>query len=167
MFASLYKKQKDNNMQAIFPGSFDPFTLGHYEIATRASKMFDLLYIAVGFNINKHSFIDIDRRVDLIRDCFPKSKKIKVISYDALTVELCKTLNVSYLVHGLRNAADFEYERQIAETNRLLDSGIENINLICSSRYSHISSSVVRELHSYGADISKLMPKGIVLDNYL
>jgi len=154
-------------MQAIFPGSFDPFTLGHYEIAKRASKLFDTLYIAVGFNINKHSFIDIDKRVELIKDCFPKNRNIKVISYDTLTIELCKTLNVKYLVHGLRNNKDYDYESQIAEVNKTLFPDIENINFFCPAKYAHISSSVVRELHSYGADISKLMPKGIILDNYL
>lgn len=154
-------------MQAIFPGSFDPFTLGHYDIAKRASKLFDLLYIAVGFNVNKHSFMDINMRVQLIKDCFPNSKKIKVISYDALTIELCKTLGVNYLVHGIRNSTDIQYESQLAEINRTLAPEIENINFICQPKYAHISSSAIRELHSFGADISKLMPKGIILDNYL
>lgn len=154
-------------MNAIFPGSFDPFTIGHYEIASRAAKLFDTLYIAVGFNINKHSFIDIDRRVDLIRDSFPNSKNIKVISYDALTIELCRTMNIGILVHGLRNMADMEYESQLAEVNRTLAPKIENIYLICSKKNSHVSSSVVRELYSYGADISKFLPKGINLKNYL
>jgi len=154
-------------MNAIFPGSFDPFTIGHYEIASRAAKLFDTLYIAVGFNIHKHSFIDIDRRVELIKDCFPQKKNIKVISYDALTIELCRTMDIQILVHGLRNGTDMEYESQLAEVNKILAPNIENIYLICSKKYSHISSSVVRELYSYGADISKFLPKGIDLKQYL
>lgn len=154
-------------MNAIFPGSFDPFTVGHYEIASRAAKLFDTLYIAVGFNINKHSFIDIERRVELIKDCFQKKKNIKVISYDALTIELCRTMDIKVLVHGLRNALDMEYESQLAEVNRILAPDIENVNFICSKKYSHVSSSAVRELYSYGADITKFMPKGIDLKQYL
>ncbi len=149
---------------AIFPGSFDPFTQGHWDIARRALGMFDKLYIAVGYNIHKTGH---DSRVALIADTFCDEPRIEALSYDTLTVELCEKLGVDVLVHGVRSFSDFEYERQIAEVNCQLRPQCENVFLLASPGYASVSSSAVRELIHHRADLSSFLPPGINIEDYL
>ena len=141
---------------AIFAGSFNPFTIGHASIVERALRLFDHIYIVVGVNADKPSH-DIDRNVDFIKSLYNNHPQIDVLLWSGLIVELARQKNVSFLIRGLRNTTDFEYERNMADINRSL-SGIETVFFPTLPQHAAISSSVVRELMSYGADISKMIP---------
>mgnify|MGYP000392128400 FL=1 len=146
---------------AVFPGSFDPLTLGHVDIIQRALPLFEKLIIAIGVNSEKKSMYSLDDRITAIERTFEGETKIEVTSYSGLTVDFCKSVNASYLVRGLRNPADFEFEKAIANTNRAL-SDIDTVFLLTTSGKSFISSSIVREIAKYNGDISKLVPEAVL-----
>ncbi len=152
---------------AIFPGSFDPFTRGHWDIARRALSMFDKLYIAVGYNIHKQGLLPHDKRVALIAETFAGEPRVEAISYNTLTVDLCDKLEVDILVHGVRSFSDFEYERQIAEVNCQLRPQCENVFLLASPGFASVSSSAVRELIHHKADLSSLLPPNVDINKFL
>lgn len=152
---------------AIFPGSFDPFTRGHWDIACRALKMFEKLYIAIGYNANKQGMITPECRAQLIRDSFAANDRVEVVVYNGLTVDLSRKLDVKILLHGVRTFSDFEYERQIAEVNSQIKGDLENVFLLASPGFASVSSSAVRELIFHGADVSGFLPPGIDIKNYL
>jgi len=143
---------------AIFPGSFDPFTVGHSSIVERALPLFDRIVIGVGVNDNKRSLLSPAERVATISELYAEESRIKVVAYTDLTIDLVKREGASFLIRGLRSVKDFEYERDIAAMNNRL-SGVETILLFTEARYSAISSSVVRELIAYGKDVSDFLPK--------
>jgi pantetheine-phosphate adenylyltransferase len=145
------------NHVAIFPGSFDPFTIGHYDIVMRALGLFDNIIIGIGRNHNKQSTFTIDERTEQIQKTFAHEPRILVISYEGLTIDFAKSNHATHIIRGVRNIIDFEYERNIADANRQL-CGIETILLYTSPEYAHISSSLVRELHAYGKDITPYLP---------
>lgn len=145
-------------MKAIYAGSFDPFTTGHLDIAQRALKICDKLIIALGENINKKPFIPLDIRVESIKRLFEGESRISVCSYKGLTIDLAKELKANFLIRGIRNSIDFEYESNMAEINRQL-SGIETIMMFADPAKSFISSSMVRELTAYGYDVSQFIPE--------
>ncbi len=147
---------------ALFPGSFDPYTIGHYSIVERALPLFDQLVIAVGVNRNKHSLLSLEERVDAIKSLYEGESKVEVISYEGLTVDAARHFGAKFLLRGVRQVQDFEYERNLAEVNRDL-SGMETILLYTLPEYGHISSSIVRELVGYGKDVRKLLPPGMKL----
>lgn len=147
---------------AVFPGSFDPLTLGHVDIIERALPLFEKLIIAIGVNSEKKSMFSLDDRIDAIKKTFKGESKIEVMSYEGLTVDFCKKVNANYLVRGLRNPADFEFEKAIANTNRAL-SDLDTVFLLTSSGKSFISSSIVREIVKYQGDISKFVPKAVLV----
>lgn len=149
-------------MIALFPGSFDPYTIGHYSIVERALPLFDKIVIAVGVNRNKQSLMSEEKRVETIRSLYESNDKVEVISYDGLTVDAAKKYGARFLLRGVRQVADFEYERNLAEVNRNI-SGLETILLYTLPEYAHISSSIVRELASYGKDVANLLPPGMRL----
>lgn len=149
-------------MIALFPGSFDPYTIGHYSIVERALPLFDKIVIAVGVNRNKQSLMSEEKRVEAIRSLYESNDKVEVISYDGLTVDAAKKYGARFLLRGVRQVADFEYERNLAEVNRNI-SGLETILLYTLPEYAHISSSIVRELASYGKDVANLLPPGMIL----
>lgn len=149
-------------MIALFPGSFDPYTIGHYSIVERALPLFDKIVIAVGVNRNKQSLMSEEKRVEAIRSLYESNDKVEVISYDGLTVDAAKKYGARFLLRGVRQVADFEYERNLAEVNRNI-SGLETILLYTLPEYAHISSSIVRELASYGKDVVNLLPPGMRL----
>lgn len=149
--------------QAIFCGSFDPFTLGHYNIACRAAKLFDKLYLAIGVNSTKTRFMDIETSEKMIAAVFSDIDNIEVISYEGLTSNLCDKLGVFVLVHGLRSAIDLHYEQDLALVNSSLDKRIENIYLLSDPKDMHISSTAVKELHKYGADVTAYLPENFKL----
>lgn len=148
--------------KAIFPGSFDPITLGHYDIIERGVKLFDELIIAIGVNADKKYMFSLEEREQFIKDAFKHEPKIKVVTYKGLTVELCKKNDVDFILRGLRNPADFEFEKAIAHTNRDL-APIETVFLLTAARTSYISSSIVRDVIRNKGDYTKLVPNSVVL----
>ena len=146
--------------RAIFPGTFDPFTLGHLDILNRSKLIFDEVIIGIGKNDEKTSMFSIEKRIELIKSIISKEDKIEVMSYNGLTIDFCKKVNADFIVRGVRNNGDFEFEKAIARTNRLL-SKIETVFLLTSAKTSFISSSIVRDLIKNNGDYSELVPKKI------
>ena len=146
--------------KAIFPGSFDPITLGHYDIIKRGVKLFDELIIAIGINADKKYMFSLEERKKFIEDCFKDEPKIKVVTYKGLTVDFCQKNNVDFILRGLRNPADFEFEKAIAHTNRDL-APIETVFLLTAAKTSYISSSIVRDVIRNNGDYTKLVPKSV------
>ena len=146
--------------KAIFPGSFDPITLGHLDIIERGVTLFDELIIAIGINADKKYMFSLEERTHFIRETFKHQPKIKVVTYSGLTVTFCKEQNVEFILRGLRNPADFEFEKAIAHTNRKL-SEIETVFLLTSSGKSYISSSIVRDVIRNNGDYSGLVPDAV------
>ncbi len=144
---------------AVFPGSFDPMTIGHINIIERAAKMFDKLYIAIGTNASKIPMFEIHKRVDWIERIFQYSRlDVNVVPYTGLTIDLCETVGAKFIVRGIRYVNDFESEKIIADANRNL-SEIETVFLTCLPIHSWISSTVVRDIHRNGGDIKGLVPE--------
>ncbi|MEM1407659.1 MAG: pantetheine-phosphate adenylyltransferase [Bacteroidota bacterium] len=144
---------------AIFPGSFDPFTKGHEDIVLRGLKLFDEVIIAIGYNSQKHKrYFEINEMVDYIENAFKGNDSIKVIVYNELTAELAKKYNARFLLRGLRNTTDFEYENSIAQVNNYLNDDLESVFLITSPQFAAISSSIIREVHKYDGDVSDFLP---------
>ncbi len=148
--------------RAIFPGSFDPLTLGHYDIIKRGVTLFDELFIAIGINADKKYMFTLEERKRFIEEAFKDEPKIKVVTYEGLTVDFCKEVGADFILRGLRNPADFEFEKAIAHTNRKL-SEIETVFLLTSSGKSYISSSIVRDVIRNGGDYTSLVPETVVV----
>jgi len=146
--------------RALFPGSFDPITKGHEDIIIRGLNLFDEIVIGVGINSEKKYMFSSEKRINFIKNLFIKSNKISVTSYEGLTVNFCKTINANYILRGLRNPGDFEFEKAIAHTNRKL-SGIETIFLLTSVETSFISSGIVREIILNNGDYRSLVPNSV------
>jgi len=147
---------------AIFPGSFDPYTIGHASIVERALPLFDKIIVAVGINRYKTPFFTDEERVNAIAQLYADEPKIQVISYDSLTVDAARQYGAQFILRGVRLIQDFEYEKNIAEVNRNI-SGLETVLLYTLPEYGYISSSIVRELIGYGRDVSALLPRGFKL----
>ena len=143
--------------RALFPGSFDPLTLGHSDIIERGVTLFDELWIAIGINADKKYMFSLEERQQFISNAFAHEPKIKVVTYEGLTVDFCKKVDAIFFLRGLRNPADFEFEKAIAHTNRKL-SEIESVFLLTSSGKSYISSSIVRDVIRNGGDYTGLVP---------
>lgn len=150
--------------KALFPGSFDPITLGHYDIIQRATALFDEIIVAVGENADKRYMFSVEERKAFIEKAFAHEKKIKVLSYQGLTVDFCKKMDTEFILRGLRNPADFEFERAIAHTNRDL-GGVETIFLLTAVKTSHISSSIVRDVIRNRGDYTLLVPESVRIEN--
>lgn len=145
------------NKTAIFPGSFDPFTKGHHDIVLRGLSFFDKIIIAVGHNSQKQRYFDVDKMLGHIKETFHNYENIEVIVYNELTAILAKRLGANYILRGLRNTTDFEYENSISQINRHLN-GVETIFLITSPELAPISSTIIREVHKYGGDVNEFLP---------
>ena len=143
---------------AIFPGSFDPFTVGHANLVERALPMFDRIVIGVGINDNKRTLYTNEERVRNIQEIYANEPRVKVVAYDDLTVDLAKREEATFILRGIRSVKDFEYERDIAAMNERL-SGVETVLLFTEPQYMSISSSVVRELLRFGKDVTEFLPK--------
>lgn len=147
------------NRVALFPGSFDPFTKGHEDIVLRGLKLFDEIVIAIGYNSQKDKrYFKIDYMVEKIQSIFVQFPQITVITYSELTAELAKKHNAHFLLRGLRNTTDFEYENSIAQVNRYLNHELESVFLITSPEYASINSSIIREVHRYAGDVTPFLP---------
>ncbi len=153
--------------RAIFPGSFDPFTIGHESIVLRALDIFDEIIIAIGYNTTKSGFFTVENRQKIINKIFEENSRIKVTSYSKLTVDFCKEKNVNFILRGLRTASDFEYERAIAQMNHFLSDNIETVFLLTEAEHTPISSTILREILKHKGDVSQFIPKGICLKEYL
>lgn len=144
---------------ALFPGSFDPYTRGHEDIVLRGLSLFDRIIITIGHNTKKHTrYFNIDQMVSKINTLYQDNPAISVVTYNELTAEYAKKHNAKYLLRGLRNTTDFEYENSIAQVNETLNPDLETVFLITSPEYAYINSSIIREVHQYGGDVSEFLP---------
>ena len=148
--------------RALFPGSFDPITLGHYDIILRGIKLFDEVVVAIGINYEKKYMFSMEQRKDFIEKAFKNHPQVKVVTYEGLTIDFCKKIDAQFILRGLRNPADFEFEKAIAHTNRKL-SKIETVFLLTSSKTSFISSSIVRDVIRNHGDYTQLVPDSVKL----
>lgn len=146
--------------RAIFPGTFDPFTIGHYSVVKRGLTIFDEIIIAIGKNQIKKTLFSLEKRIDIIEQAFKGESRVKVMSYDSLTVDFAISVDAGFILRGLRSVSDFEYEHNIADANTKL-SGIETVLLFTEYEYSYISSTVVRDLITYGKEISSFLPPNV------
>lgn len=145
----------------LFPGTFDPITLGHVDVIERAVNMFDRLVIGIGTNASKQPMFTIEQRIGWMKEIFKNEPRIEVAGYEGLTVEYCKTLGAHFILRGIRYISDFEYEKAIADMNRMLAPDIETVFLTCSPLYSTISSTLVRDVIRNGGDAGMFMPKEV------
>ena len=143
---------------AIFPGSFDPFTKGHEDIVRRGLFLFDKVVVGVGHNSRKKRYFPIEKMLEYINTTFADEARVETITYDELTAQLAKRYEARYLLRGLRNTTDFEYENSISQVNRYLNNDLETVFLITSPQYAHINSSIIREVHRYQGDVSEFLP---------
>lgn len=151
---------------AIFPGSFDPFTVGHESIVKRALPMFDKIVIMIGYNINKKSFYPIAKRLKWINQIFKDEEKIEVQVYDGLTVDFCKEVNAKYILRGIRTSSDFEYERAIAQVNKKMHPEIESVFLLTLPEHTPVMATIVRDIASHGGDVSMFIPKSLDINEF-
>ena len=151
---------------AVFPGSFDPFTIGHEAIVRRALGIFDEIIIAVGANAEKKSFFPLRTRKEMISRTFRDEPRVKVDHYTGLTVDFCKTNGAGYLLRGLRTSADFEFERAIGQVNKSMAPGIETVFLLTAPEHSFINSTIVRDVLKNGGDASGFVPSEININDY-
>ena len=148
--------------KAIFPGSFDPFTIGHYSVVKRGLELFDHITIGVGSNCSKKSFFTLEKRLDIIRQVFHDEPRVSVKAYDSLTIDFAKKEEADFILRGVRSANDFEYEKSIADINKRLSS-IETVLLFTEPQHSAVSSTIVRDLLNYGKDAAAFLPPGVKL----
>jgi pantetheine-phosphate adenylyltransferase len=143
---------------AIFPGSFDPFTNGHLDVVVRGARMFDEIIIAIGNNSSKQRYIPVEKMVEVIGELFKDQPNISVQSYKGLTAEFAREVGAQFLLRGLRNTTDFEYENTIAQANRHVNTDLETVFLITSPALAAISSSIIREIHRFGGNVDDFIP---------
>jgi pantetheine-phosphate adenylyltransferase len=155
------------NKVALFPGSFDPFTIGHESIVNRALGLFDKIIIAVGHNDNKKKFFSWENRMSMIKDVFANNDKVEITHYSDLTIDLCKRVGAKYILRGLRTSADFEYERAIAQVNKAMLADIDTVFILTLPEHTAINSTIVREILRYGGDAQKFVSEAIDLKKYL
>jgi len=149
---------------AIFPGSFDPFTVGHYSVVKRALAFVDQVIISIGVNEVKRTLFPLEKRIEIINKTFDQEPRVIVKSYDSLTIDFAKEVNADIILRGIRSIADFEYEKTIADANRRL-SGIDTILLFTEPQHSYISSTVVRDILRYNKDVKCFLPPNVSLDD--
>lgn len=147
---------------AVFPGSFDPITNAHIDIIQRALPLFDKIHIALGINSNKKYLLSIESRKAILHDIFKNEPQIIIDDYEGLTIDYCQRNHANYILRGIRSVGDFEFEQPISQNNQIIDSSIQTIFLISSPGFSHISSTIVREIYRYNGDISKLVPQEVI-----
>ena len=149
---------------AVFPGSFDPFTKGHENVISRSLPLFDRIIVAIGRNTQKQAFFTIDQRLKMISRLYEKEPKVSVDVFDGLTVDYCRQAGASYLLRGLRTAADFEYERAIAQINRKMNPDVETVFLLTVPEFTPINSTIIREILRFGGDVRQFLPDNMVIE---
>lgn len=155
-----------NRRVAVFPGTFDPFTIGHESIVIRALSIFDEIIIAIGSNAQKESFFTLENRMKMISFVFRNEKRIKVQSYEGLTVDFCREVNAGFMLRGIRTAADFEYERAVSQMNKLMAPEIESIMLLTTPEHTPVNSTIVRDIIRHDGDAGRFLPKGVMWKDY-
>lgn len=148
---------------AVFPGSFDPITKGHESIILRGIPLFDEIIVAIGLNAEKSAYFPIEQRLQWISEVFKDIPKVTVTGYSGLTVDFCRKSGALYILRGLRTSADFEFERSVGQVNKKLYPEIESVFLLTNPEYASLTSSIVREVHRYGGDVSQFVPDRIQL----
>lgn len=148
---------------AVFPGSFDPITTGHVAILKRAMPLFDRVVVAVGVNSQKKTLFSLEQRLDWLTKVFEQEAQIEIAHFEGLTAHFCNKINAKYLIRGLRNASDFDYEKTISQLNHIVGNDLETVFLISEPEYSHISSTIVREIIKGGGDASPFIPEAVVI----
>lgn len=149
------------NRICLFPGTFDPVTLGHTDIINRALPLFDKIYIGIGRNVNKQPMFSEQQRLDWLNEMYKNNSKIEAVVYDGLTVECCKKVGAGFILRGIRYVNDFEYEKAIADMNRSITENIETVFLTCLPQYTFIASTLVRDVLKNGGDVSKFLPSQV------
>ena len=144
---------------ALFPGTFDPLTIGHLDIINRALPLFDKLYIGIGRNVNKVPMFSVEQRLQWVKDLFVDNDKIEGVVYEGLTVDCCKRIQANFIVRGIRYVNDFEYEKAIADMNRSLDGNIETVFLTCLPQYTSVASTLVRDVIRNGGNAEPFLPE--------
>lgn len=148
---------------AVFPGSFDPITVGHVDIVRRALPLFDKIVVAIGVNSQKNTLFSLEQRLEWLRQVFADEPRVEIGYFENLTAHYCSRIGARYLLRGLRNASDFDYEKTISQLNQIVGQGLETLFFISPPGYSHISSTIVREIIKGGGDATPFLPKEIVL----
>lgn len=147
----------------LFPGTFDPVTLGHIDIINRAIPLFDKIYVGIGINSAKNPMFSAEQRMEWFREIYTNEPKVESVVYDGLTVNYCKTINARFILRGIRYVSDFEYEKTIADANRTLDPNIETIFLTGEPKYTSVASTIVRDIIRNGGDASLFLPEAVNL----
>ena len=151
---------------AIFPGSFDPFTIGHESVVRRATSLFDKIIIMIGYNANKTPFFPLEKRVRWITQVFEDDPRISVETFEGLTIDFCKKVGARYILRGLRTAADFEFERAIAQINKQMYPDIETVFLLTLPEHTPVNSTIIRDILMHGGDASRFLPKGLNMNEF-
>lgn len=152
---------------AVFPGTFDPFTVGHEALVKRALKIFDKVVVAVGKNLSKSTLFTIDQRLEMVKDVFANYDNVEVVGYEGLTVDFCESIGAKFLLRGLRTSADFEYERAIGQVNKAMKPEIESVFMLTAPEHTPVNSTIVRDIIVNKGDASKFLPKAINIKKYL
>lgn len=152
---------------AVFPGSFDPFTVGHESIVLRGLKLFDKIVVAVGQNTSKNNLFSFDQRMRMLQDIFQDEPRVEIVTFEGLTVDFCKKINAKFILRGLRTSADFEFERAIGQVNKMLNNELETVFLLTSTNHTPITSTIVREIIKNEGDVSLLVPTALDIKKYL
>lgn len=147
---------------ALFPGTFDPITLGHLDIIDRAMPLFDKLVVGIGRNANKQPMFSEEQRLQWVLDCYKDNPKVEAVAYEGLTVKCCEEVGANFILRGIRYVSDFEYEKAIADMNRSLDNKIETIFLTCSPQYTSVASTLVRDVLRNGGDVRQFLPPEVI-----
>jgi len=155
------------NKIAVFPGSFDPITVGHENIVLRALDLFDEIIVAIGVHSTKQPLMKIEARVKMVNKVFESYDQVYADSFEGLTVDYCKKVNATHMLRGIRTAADFEYERAIAQINKRMLPNVESIFLLTSPEHTPVNSTIIREIIQHNGDASQFIPKGIDINEYL
>ncbi len=151
---------------ALFPGTFDPITLGHLDIIDRALPLFDKMFIGIGRNVNKQPLFSENDRLQWIRDCYKDNPKIEAIVYEGLTVDTCKRVGANFILRGIRYVSDFEYEKAIADMNRSIQQKVESVFLTCSPQFTSVASTLVRDVYRNGGDVRQFLPDSVIKSLY-
>ncbi len=146
----------------LFPGTFDPVTLGHTDIIDRALSLFDNFVIGIGRNSNKVPMFSEEQRIEWLQEIYADEPKIKVVAYDGLTVNCCKAVGANFILRGIRYVNDFEYEKAIADMNRSLAHNIETVFLTCLPKYTSVASTLIRDVYKNGGDVSQFLPQAVI-----
>lgn len=150
---------------AIYPGSFDPFTLGHKLIVDKGLLIFDKIIVGLGENVNKKTYFSLEKRESIIRKVYEGDPRVEVVHYDNLTADFCRDNGINFIIRGIRNVGDFEFERNVAQINQKLNPVLETVFLMTPAEYSEISSTIIRDILIHGGDPMQFMPKGIRLED--